>query len=60
MDMITRMEAQKITRYSRAQFQRLVNKGKVPAPVARIGRSWMYDRSEIEAFAASKKPVTSN
>ena len=56
MDMITRKEAMEISKYSRRQFQRLVNNGEVPAPVARIGRSWMYDRTAIEAFTALKKP----
>jgi predicted DNA-binding transcriptional regulator AlpA len=56
MEMITRKEAWEITGYSRAHFQRLVNAGRVPKPVARIGRSWMYDRAAIEAFAALKKP----
>ena len=58
MEMITRREAQAIAKYSRAHFQRLINKGEVPAPVGRIGRSWMYDRAAIEAFAALKKPAT--
>ena len=58
MDMITRKEAMEISKYSRRQFQRLVNHGEVPTPVARIGRSWMYDRAAIEAFAALKKPTT--
>jgi predicted DNA-binding transcriptional regulator AlpA len=58
MDMITRKEAMEISKYSRRQFQRLVNNGEVPAPVARIGRSWMYDRAAIESFAALKKPAT--
>ena len=58
MEMITRKEAQKIANYSRAHFQRLINAGIVPAPVARYGRSWMYDRRAIELFAATKKPAT--
>jgi predicted DNA-binding transcriptional regulator AlpA len=57
MEMITRKEAQAIANYSRAHFQRLVNAGRVPSPVARIGRSWMYDRAAIEVFAALKKPA---
>ena len=56
--MITRKEAQNIAGYSRAHFQRLINAGRVPAPVARHGRSWMYDRAAIELFAATKKPAT--
>lgn len=58
MEMITRKEAQAIAGYSRAHFQRLINAGKVPTPVARHGRSWMYDRSDIVAFASTKKPTT--
>ena len=58
MEMITRKEAQAIANYSRAHFQRLINAGMVPAPVARHGRSWMYDRASIVAFAATKKPAT--
>ena len=58
MEMITRKEAQNIAGYSRALFQRLINAGRVPAPVARHGRSWMYDRAAIELFAATKKPTT--
>ena len=58
MEMITRKEAQNIAGYSRAHFQRLINAGRVPAPVARHGRSWMYDRAAIEVFAATKKPAT--
>jgi predicted DNA-binding transcriptional regulator AlpA len=58
MEMITRKEAQTIAGYSRAHFQRLINAGRVPAPVARHGRSWMYDRAAIEVFAALKKPAT--
>ena len=58
MEMITRKEAQNIAGYSRAHFQRLINSGRVPAPVARHGRSWMYDRAAIELFAATKKPAT--
>ena len=58
MEMITRKEAQAIANYSRAHFQRLINAGIVPKPVARHGRSWMYDRAAIEAFAATKKPAT--
>jgi predicted DNA-binding transcriptional regulator AlpA len=57
MEMITRREAQNIAGYSRAHFQRLINAGRVPAPVARHGRSWMYDRAAIEAFTALKKPA---
>ena len=56
MEMITRKEAQSIAGYSRAHFQRLINAGRVPAPVARHGRSWMYDRADIELFAETKKP----
>ena len=58
MDIITRTEAQKITGYSKCHFQRLVNNGTVPKPVARYGRSYMYDRAAIELFAATKKPAT--
>lgn len=58
MEMITRKEAQNIAGYSRAHFQRLINAGRVPAPVARHGRSWMYDRSAILAWIATKKPTT--
>ena len=56
MEMITRKDAQNIAGYSRAHFQRLINAGRVPSPVARIGRSWMYDRAAIEEFASTKKP----
>ena len=58
MEMITRKEAQAIANYSRTHFQRLINAGRVPAPVARHGRSWMYDRAAIEAFAVTKNPAT--
>ena len=58
MDIITRTEAQKITGYSKCHFQRLINAGTVPKPVARYGRSYMYDRRAIELFASTKKPAT--
>ena len=57
MNLITRTEAQKITGYSKCHFQRLINAGRVPKPVARYGRSYMYDRCAIELFAATKKPT---
>ena len=58
MNLITRTEAQKITGYSKCHFQRMINAGIVPKPVARYGRSYMYDRRAIELFAATKKPAT--
>lgn len=51
METMTTKEAMEAANFSRSHWQRLKRAGKLPKPIKRIGRNWIYDAYEVRLLA---------